>query len=133
MLARRETNLLDVAHAITTEGDASDRERGIVGVRPGETIIRVELGPDQNPRVIFIRRSAWPSLTNLDQGHSRGREFHLRLRRHSKTGVYLVYGSVEIGGGAIRQRGHLCRTIEEVKAVMPLLRRELEIRGRTLP
>lgn len=88
-----------------------------------DAIILVTLGPQQIPQRIAIRRSAWPSRTALN--FSEGREFHMRLRQHDKTGVYLVYGSVTRHDGSLIQRGHLCRTLDAVGRVIPLLRKEL--------
>lgn len=124
-IIKRSVDLAAVTAELEATGDASLTSR--FRASPGDTIILVELGPEQTPARIYIRRSAWPTCTTLNHGHDRGREFHLRLRQHIRTGVYLVYGSVELPGGMIRQRGHLCRTLEEVKDVMPLLRAELEI------
>jgi hypothetical protein len=90
---------------------------------PGDATILVTLGPEQTPSRIAIRRSAWPSLTTLN--YSEGREFHVRLRQHTGTGVYLVYGSVTRPDRSIIQRGHLCRTLGDVERVIPLLRKEL--------
>lgn len=92
---------------------------------PGDATILVTLGPNQQPSRIAIKRSAWPSLTALNVGG--GREFHVRLRQHTGTGVYLVYGSVTRPDGSLIQRGHLCRNMNDVERVIPLLRKELGI------
>jgi hypothetical protein len=92
---------------------------------PGDATILVTLGPNQTPSRIAIRRSAWPSRTALN--FSEGREFHMRLRQHTGTGVYLVYGSVTRPDGSIVQRGHLCRSLADVSRIIPLLRKELGI------
>lgn len=102
---------------------------GIVEDRGGyvaETIIHIHMGPLQNPQRVRIRRSAWPTRTTLNSVDF-GREFHMRLRQHEGTGVYLVYGSVTRPDGSIVQRGHLCRTLDDVKRVLPLLKKELGI------
>jgi hypothetical protein len=104
---------------------------GLVGPThsaPGDAIILVTLGPSQIPARIAIKRSAWPSRTALN--YSEGREFHLRLRQHEGTGVYLVYGSVTRPDGSLIQRGHLCRTLADVERVIPLLRKELGLPDR---
>lgn len=90
-----------------------------------DSIIHVELGPHVRPSRIRILRSAWPTVTALN--FAEGREFHMRLRRHTPTGIYLVYGSVTLPTKEVRQRGHLCRTIADVERIIPLLRRELQI------
>lgn len=91
----------------------------------GDTLIQVELGPHVRPSIIRIWRRAWPTVTALN--FAEGHEFHMRLRRHTPTGIYLVYGSVTLPNKEVRQRGHLCRTIADVERVIPLLRRELQI------
>lgn len=118
----RETDLSTIAREVATTAGMQHLVNRSSG---GDNIIHVELGPQQDPPRIRILRSAWPTVTALN--FAEGREFHMRLRRHSPTGIFLVYGSVTLSNKTVRQRGHLCRTLAAIEAVIPILRRELEL------
>jgi len=102
--------------------------------RCGDSIIVIHLGPDQTPEVARILRSQWPTVTALN--YAQEREFHVRLRRHSVTGVFLVYASVGISSknkgrksifGDIIQRGRIAKTPDQIKAGIEEIRAELGI------
>lgn len=111
---------------------ACDREL-VAPSHKAETNIVIHLGPDQNPSVVTIKKSAWPTVTALNHVH--GAEFHMRVRRH-RSGVLLVYGSVSKTAknrhrasifGDVIQRGRLCRNMADVERAVAYLRSELGI------
>ena len=120
--------LARLAELVDSRGQAIKRPSG------ADTIIVIHLGPGQVPEVAHISRQAWPTVTALN--FSEGREFHVRLRRHGPTGVFLVYASVSLSKktqnlpsifGDVVQRGRVCRTLPQVSSAVGDLKRELGI------
>lgn len=117
----------------------------------GDSVITIEMGPNQVPSVAKILRSQWPSITALNV--NQGQEFHVRLRQHKKTGVCLVYCSISWddvkhpkfgpdGKRMVRpssifaevvQRGRLCKSRSQFEEAIADIRRELGIGANLLP
>lgn len=101
---------------------------------PGDSVIIIHLGPGQRPEVANILRSQWPTVTALN--YAQEREFHVRLRRHKGTGIFIVYASVGFSDknrsqksifGDILQRGRVALTPAQIKAGIEEIRAELGI------
>ena len=98
-----------------------------------DSIIVIHLGPGQTPEVARILRSEWPTVTALNPGI--GPEFHVRMRRHARTGVCLIYASVDVrqcrGKASIFaevvQRGRVVKTPQQIQTAIAEIRAELGI------
>jgi len=133
-----ELDLYDGYNLALEAGIVEDRgqfsESRMLPSGKADCLIVIHLGPAQRPEIARIWKSQWPTVTALN--YSEGREFHVRLRRHDKTGYFLVYASVTRTSknadkqsifAEVLQRGRVCRSLDQVKAAIPIIKKELGI------